>query len=172
MSDLPLLGPRTASQENNIFMAKRQFYRPERPWKVSSVQHPSLTFILEVSQWKYLLNLNTTHFLCLIWLCLLFLTTKVSSSIWKVKAFVFYVKLLKTWLLQFCSVLAISYLGAKHDFEIWAFKVFCSLKKEKHLLEWLLEAQTWISKLETIHRRFITRHELGSSASVELKKMR
>ena len=23
-----------------------------------------------------------------------------------------------------CSVLAISYLGAKHDFEIWAFKVF------------------------------------------------
>ena len=25
---------------------------------------------------------------------------------------------------QLCSVLAISYLGAKHDFEIWAFKVF------------------------------------------------
>ena len=25
---------------------------------------------------------------------------------------------------QFCSVLAISDLGAKHDFEIWAFKVF------------------------------------------------
>ena len=25
---------------------------------------------------------------------------------------------------QFCSVLAISYLGAKHNFEIWAFKVF------------------------------------------------
>ena len=25
---------------------------------------------------------------------------------------------------QFCSVLAISYLGAKHDFEIWAFEVF------------------------------------------------
>ena len=24
----------------------------------------------------------------------------------------------------FCSVLAISYLGAKHDFEIWALKVF------------------------------------------------
>ena len=28
------------------------------------------------------------------------------------------------FLVQFCSVLAISYLGAKHDFEIWAFKVF------------------------------------------------
>ena len=25
---------------------------------------------------------------------------------------------------QICSVLAISYLGAKHDFEIWAFEVF------------------------------------------------
>ena len=77
MSDLPLLGQRTASQENNIFMAKRQFYRPERPWEVSSV-HPSLTFIPAVERftWKYLLDLNTIHFVCLIWLCLLSLTTK------------------------------------------------------------------------------------------------
>ena len=42
---------------------------------------------------------------------------------------------------QCCSVLAISDLGAKHDFEIWAFKVFF-FGQEKHPLEWLLEAQT------------------------------
>ena len=42
---------------------------------------------------------------------------------------------------QVCSVLAISYLGAKHDVEIWAFKVFF-FGQEKHPLEWLLDAQT------------------------------
>ena len=31
---------------------------------------------------------------------------------------------------QYCSVLAISDLGAKHDFEIWAIKVFFSLDKK------------------------------------------
>ena len=31
---------------------------------------------------------------------------------------------------EICSVLAISYLGAKHDFEIWAFEVFFSLDKK------------------------------------------
>ena len=31
---------------------------------------------------------------------------------------------------EVCPVLAISYLGAKHDFEIWAFKVFFSLDKK------------------------------------------
>ena len=44
---------------------------------------------------------------------------------------------------QYCSVLAISYLGAKHDSEIWAFKVFFFFGQEKHPLEWLLEAQTY-----------------------------
>ena len=44
-------------------------------------------------------------------------------------------------IVQFCSVLAISDLGAKHDFEIWAFKVFF-FGQEKHPLEWLLDAQT------------------------------
>ena len=43
---------------------------------------------------------------------------------------------------KICSVLAISDLGAKHDFEIWAFKVFFFFGQEKHPLEWLLEAQT------------------------------
>ena len=69
----------------------------------------------------------------------------------------------------FCSVLDKSHLGAKRDFEIWAFKVFF-FGHQKHPLEWLLEAQTWISKLVRIHRRFLTMHELGSSASVGLKK--
>ena len=48
------------------------------------------------------------------------------------------------WLLaikHFCSVLGKSHLGAKCDFEIWAFKVFF-FGQEKHPLEWLLEAQT------------------------------
>ena len=29
-----------------------------------------------------------------------------------------------------CPILAISYIGAEHDFEIWAFKVFFSLDKK------------------------------------------
>ena len=40
-----------------------------------------------------------------------------------------------------CSVLDKTHLGAKHDFEIWAFKVFF-FGHQKHPLEWLLEAQT------------------------------
>ena len=60
MSDLQLLGPRTASQENNIFMAKRLFYRPERPWEMSSV-HPSLTFILEVESFTMKILIEFKH---------------------------------------------------------------------------------------------------------------
>ena len=40
-----------------------------------------------------------------------------------------------------CTVLAKSHLGAKRDFEIWAFKVFF-LWTPKAPLEWLLEDQT------------------------------
>ena len=47
---------------------------------------------------------------------------------------------------------------------------FLFFGQEKHPLEWLLDAQTWKPKLERIHRRFLTRHEVGSSASVGLKK--
>ena len=43
---------------------------------------------------------------------------------------------------QLCPVLGKTYLGAKRDFEIWAFKVFFFFGQEKHPLEWLLEAQT------------------------------
>ena len=43
--------------------------------------------------------------------------------------------------IHICSVLGKSHLGAKHDFEIWAFEVFF-FGQEKHPLEWLLEAQT------------------------------
>ena len=42
--------------------------------------------------------------------------------------------------------------------------------QEKQPLKWVLDDQTWISKLETIHRRFLLRHKVGSSASVGLKK--
>ena len=66
---------------------------------------------------------------------------------------------------QGCSVLGKSHLGAKRNFEIWAFKVFF-FGHQKHPLEWLLEAQTWISKLVRIHRRFLTMHELGSNAGL------
>ena len=71
--------------------------------------------------------------------------------------------------IQIYSVLAKSHLVAKRNFEIWAFEVFF-FWHQKHPLKWLLEGQTWISKLERIHRRFLTRHEIGSSASVRLKK--
>ena len=58
----------------------------------------------------------------------------------------------------------------KCDFEIWGVKGFSVFRQDKQLLKWLLEDQTWISKLETIHRRFLTRHKVGSSASLGLKK--
>ena len=38
---------------------------------------------------------------------------------------------------ELCPVLGKTYLGAKHDFEIWAFKVFF-FGQEKQPLEWLL----------------------------------
>ena len=44
--------------------------------------------------------------------------------------------------LQICSVMDKSHLGAKRDFEIWAFKVFFFFGHQKHPLEWLLEDQT------------------------------
>ena len=50
-------------------------------------------------------------------------------------------------------------------------KVFV-FEHKKPPFKWLLDAQTWISKLERIHRRFLTRHEVPYSASGGLKKMR
>ena len=71
---------------------------------------------------------------------------------------------------QSCCVLGISNIGAKCDFEIWGFKGFSVFGQEKKPLKWLLDDQTLISKLETIHRRFATRNKVPSSASVGLKK--
>ena len=36
---------------------------------------------------------------------------------------------------HFCSVLAISNIGAKHDFKIWVFKGFFGFGHEKQILE-------------------------------------
>ena len=50
--------------------------------------------------------------------------------------------MLQDFFLYFCSVLAKSYLGAKHDFEIWADSKFSFFGQEKQPLEWLLDGQT------------------------------